>query len=169
MWGVDSGALESIIAFFYSGQCSLTFPSAVAVMDAANRLDVPSLSAAANSYVREALTVQTASTILSYSLQFKLADLTNTCLELVNSRCGREGGGHRAGTSRAAAPPSLGTAAAWLVCPSHLGAHPGAPPCRTCRPPHRTSPLACACCHCLHLCPQVQRRHQQQGLHTGQL
>lgn len=124
MWGVDSGALESIISFFYSGQCSLTFPSAVAVMDAANRLDVPSLSAAANSYVREALTVQTASTILSHSLQFKLADLTHTCLELVNSRCAA--GAHRAGTSRAAAPPRLGTA--WLICPcdSQLGAHPGA-------------------------------------------
>jgi hypothetical protein len=87
VWGVDSGALESIIEFFYSGQCSLTFPAAVAVVDAANRLDVPSLSAAANSYVREALGVGTVSTILSHSLQFKLADLTNTCLELVSSRC----------------------------------------------------------------------------------
>jgi hypothetical protein len=86
VWGVDSDALQSIIEFFYSGQCDLTFPTAVAVMDAANRLDVPSLSAAANTYVREALSVQTVSTTLTHALQFKLSDLTNTCLTLINEQ-----------------------------------------------------------------------------------
>lgn len=86
VWGVDSDALQSIIEFFYSGQCNLTFPNAVAVMDAANRLDVPSLSGAANTYVREALSVQTASTILTHALQFKLSELSNTCLSLINEK-----------------------------------------------------------------------------------
>lgn len=86
MWGVDSDALESIIEFFYSGICTLTFPGAVAVMDAANRLDVPSLSAAANTYVRDALSAHTATTVLAHSLQFKLTDLASTCLGLISDK-----------------------------------------------------------------------------------
>jgi hypothetical protein len=86
VWGVDSDALQSIIEFFYSGECRLTFPKAVAVMDAANRLDVPSLSGAANTYVREALAPQTASTILTHALQFKLGDLANSCLSVISDK-----------------------------------------------------------------------------------
>lgn len=86
MWGVDSDALQAIIEFFYSGECSLTFPNAVAVMDAANRLDVPSLSAAANTYVREALSVHTAVTILGHALQYKLSDLASSCLTIIHDK-----------------------------------------------------------------------------------
>lgn len=86
VWGVDSDALQAIIEFFYSGQCNLTFPSAVAVMDAANRLDVPSLSSAANSFVREALSVNTASTILGHALQFKLSELAGSCLTVIRDK-----------------------------------------------------------------------------------
>lgn len=86
MWGVDSDALQSIIEFFYSGQCLLTFPGAIGIMDAATRLDVPTLSAAAGSYVRAALGPTTVSTILDRAVRYKLHDLTGACLELIGDK-----------------------------------------------------------------------------------
>jgi hypothetical protein len=83
---VDSDALQAIIQFFYSGECLLTFPGAVAVMDAATRLDVPSLAAAAGSYVRGALAPATAPVILSRAVQYKLHDLSAACLQLIDER-----------------------------------------------------------------------------------
>lgn len=89
MWGVDSDALEATINFFYCGDCPLAFPGAISVLDAANRLDVPVLAAAADAYVRAALAPGTVTTALGLALQYKMADLTARCLELVRSRCGR--------------------------------------------------------------------------------
>lgn len=83
MWGVDSDALQSIISFFYSGECVLTFPSAIAIADAAGRLGVPNLAAAAHEYVREALSVNTAATILGHALRFKLSNLVTACQDLI--------------------------------------------------------------------------------------
>lgn len=88
VWGVDSDALEAIIQFFYSGECVLRFPGAVAVLDAATRLDVPVLAAAADSFVREVLHPSTVTTILGQALQFKMNDLSAGCFDYINNRWG---------------------------------------------------------------------------------
>jgi hypothetical protein len=86
VWGVDSDALESIISFFYSAECTLSYPGAVAVLDAATRLDVPALAAAAEEFIRETTHPTTVTTILTQSLQFKMSELAATCFDYINNR-----------------------------------------------------------------------------------
>jgi hypothetical protein len=87
VWGVDSDALESIISFFYSAECTLSHPGAVAVLDAATRLDVPALAAAAEQFIRETMHPSTVTTILAKSLKFKMSELAATCFDYINNRC----------------------------------------------------------------------------------
>jgi hypothetical protein len=86
VWGVDSDALEAIIQFFYSGECSLAFPGAIAVLDAATRLDVPALANAAEAFVRGAIAPNTVTTTLASSLQFRMNDLAATCFDYINNK-----------------------------------------------------------------------------------
>mgnify|MGYP001811258261 CR=1 FL=1 len=86
VWGVDSDALESIIYFFYSAECTLSYPGAVAELDAATRLDVPALAAAAEQFIRETMHPTTVTTILAQSLQFKMSELAATCFDYINNR-----------------------------------------------------------------------------------
>jgi len=51
VWGVDSDALEAIIQFFTLENAHWHF-LAIAVLDAATRLDVPALANAAEAFVR---------------------------------------------------------------------------------------------------------------------
>jgi hypothetical protein len=103
VWGVDSDALQAIIEFFYSGRCELSFPAAIAIMDAATRLDVPALATAADAYVRGALSINTVCTILSRAVQYKLHDLTAACLQLAADRCAHRRAVWVASRGRAAA------------------------------------------------------------------
>lgn len=92
VWGVDSDALESIVQFFYSGECLLTLDNGVAIMDAAVRLDVPVLAAAAERYVRTAAAAHASAalTVLGSALRFKIADLVIACVAAINTRCVQE-------------------------------------------------------------------------------
>lgn len=53
MLGVDSGALESVLRFFYTGECRMSFPTVVALCDAAQRLEVAGLAEACEEYISE--------------------------------------------------------------------------------------------------------------------
>ncbi|KAF8073156.1 SPL3 [Scenedesmus sp. PABB004] len=86
VWGVDSDALEAIIRFFYTAECTLSHPGAVAVLDAANRLDVPALAEAAGRYVRAALAPGTAASLLGQALHFKVTDLADACVAFIDAR-----------------------------------------------------------------------------------
>lgn len=86
VWGVDSDSLEAIIRFFYSGECLLRFPAAIGVLDAAIRLDVPVLAAAADKFTRGCLQPETVTTILGQSAQYKINDLVAACLDFVGNK-----------------------------------------------------------------------------------
>lgn len=86
VWGVDSDALEAIIRFFYTGECLLKFPEAVGVLDAAIRLDVPVLAAAADKFTRGCMHTATVTTILGQSAQYKINDLVAACLDFISSK-----------------------------------------------------------------------------------
>lgn len=86
VWGVDSDSLEAIIRFFYSGECLLRYPDAIGVLDAAIRLDVPVLAAAADSYIRGCMHSATVTTILSQSAQYKINNLVSACLDFASNK-----------------------------------------------------------------------------------
>ena len=64
MQGVDSDALETIIRYFYSGECPITISSAVPLLDAAIKLEVPGLMVACEQFVSQLLHPLTAVTFL---------------------------------------------------------------------------------------------------------
>jgi hypothetical protein len=51
--GVDSLALESVIRFFYTGECQLQAGSAIAVLDAAIKLEAKGLAAHVEGYINQ--------------------------------------------------------------------------------------------------------------------
>lgn len=62
--GVDSEALETVIRFFYTGECPITVASAVPILDAAIKLEVPGLVGACENFVNQLLHPLTAVTFL---------------------------------------------------------------------------------------------------------
>ncbi len=78
--GVDSDALEAVVRFFYEGRLVLTLANAVAVMDAAQRLQVDAVAEAAHGYVRSALGARTAMPLLLDALRYEADDLADECL-----------------------------------------------------------------------------------------
>ncbi|GBF90893.1 hypothetical protein Rsub_03748 [Raphidocelis subcapitata] len=81
--GVDSGALEAVVRFFYEGRLLLTPHNAVAVMDAAARLQVATVAEAARAYVRGALSARTAMALLVEALRFEVDDLVDEALACI--------------------------------------------------------------------------------------
>lgn len=78
--GVNSDALEAVVRFFYEGRVLLTLGNAVAVMDAAQRLQVRSVAEAARGYVQSMLSARTAVALMVEALQYDLEDLADECL-----------------------------------------------------------------------------------------
>lgn len=60
--------------------------SAVAVYDAAQRLEVPSLSGSLEAFLNEAMHPTTVCSILKQGLQFKVDEMVNTCLMYIKKR-----------------------------------------------------------------------------------
>lgn len=75
--GVDANALETIIAFFYSGECPITVATAIPLLDAAIKLDVPGLTAACEQFINQLLHPLTVVTFIEQSLAVKLDTVTD--------------------------------------------------------------------------------------------
>jgi hypothetical protein len=86
VWGVDSGALEAVLQFFYTGECVLTFQNMVAILDAAQRLEVRSLSHAADGYIGNMTFPNTVTTILRQAIHYKIDDLAAQCMKYITHR-----------------------------------------------------------------------------------
>jgi hypothetical protein len=86
VWGVDSAGLEAVLNFFYSGECLLCYDNMVAVMDAAQRLDVKPLLDACNAFISTMMFPYTVTTILRQATDFKLQALVQNCLSYITSR-----------------------------------------------------------------------------------
>jgi hypothetical protein len=81
--GVDSDALEAVVRYFYEGSLLLTTANAVAVADAAARLQVRPLADGARAFVRGALAGRTAVALLMDALRFEAEDLVEEALACV--------------------------------------------------------------------------------------
>ncbi|GIL59960.1 hypothetical protein Vafri_14603 [Volvox africanus] len=84
--GVDSLALESVVSFFYCGECLLTPATVVPIYDVCLKLEVPGLAAGCEQYLRQNLTPQTCSTFLEASVQLLLEQTIKQCLDYAKSR-----------------------------------------------------------------------------------
>ncbi|GIL92605.1 hypothetical protein Vretifemale_20120 [Volvox reticuliferus] len=84
--GVDSVALESVIGFFYSGECLLTPATVIPIYDVCLKLEIPGLAAGCEQYLRQNLTPQTCSTFLEASVQLLLEQTIKQCLDYAKSR-----------------------------------------------------------------------------------
>ncbi|GLI61733.1 hypothetical protein VaNZ11_004159 [Volvox africanus] len=84
--GVDSVALESVVSFFYSGECLLTPATVIPIYDVCLKLGVPGLAAGCEQYLRQNLTPQTCSTFLEASVQLLLEQTIKQCLDYAKSR-----------------------------------------------------------------------------------
>lgn len=83
--------------FFYEGALLLTPRNAAAVADAARRLRVDSVAAAARAYVRGHLAPGTAAGFLLQALQCGAEELTEECLVATLTQCAACGGGRPGG------------------------------------------------------------------------
>ncbi|GAX84352.1 hypothetical protein CEUSTIGMA_g11774.t1 [Chlamydomonas eustigma] len=84
--GVDSEALETVIRFFYTGECPITVSTAVPLLDAAIKLEVAGLSSACEQFVNQLLHPLTAVTFLEQSLHLKLDGITEVMTGYICSR-----------------------------------------------------------------------------------
>ncbi|GBF91731.1 hypothetical protein Rsub_04035 [Raphidocelis subcapitata] len=73
--GIDADALEAVLRFAYEGAALLTPSNAVAVYDAAARLQVRALAGAARGYARRVIAGATAVAMLAEALKFEVDEL----------------------------------------------------------------------------------------------
>eukprot|EP00798_Chlamydomonas_sp_ICE-L_P009810 gene9810-7698_t len=81
--GVDPTGLESVLKFFYTGECNLDHTNVIPVYDAAHRLDVPGLSAACEQFMRDILGPATACMLLQQTVQFLMQDYAEQCMTFI--------------------------------------------------------------------------------------
>lgn len=85
--GVDSAALESVISFFYRGECLLTPTVVVPIYDVCMKLEVPGLSSGCEQYIKHSLNPYTCPLYLEASVQLLLEPTIKQCLEFAEARC----------------------------------------------------------------------------------
>eukprot|EP00798_Chlamydomonas_sp_ICE-L_P027016 gene27016-2242_t len=84
--GVDGDALELILHFFYSGDCPIGMATALPLLDAAAKLEVPGLSAACEQYISQMLHPLTAAIFLEQALLLKVDSMSDTLLVWIRQR-----------------------------------------------------------------------------------
>lgn len=86
VWGVDSDALETVLHFFYSGTCSLSYSAVVHILDAAQRLGVDNLAEACETFIHDVLDPSTCCSLFKCSSQYKMEELSLQCLNYIRKR-----------------------------------------------------------------------------------
>ncbi|MEW5299088.1 MAG: hypothetical protein WDW36_002137 [Sanguina aurantia] len=84
--GVESGALELILRFFYTGECPITIPSVLSTYDVAVKLEVQGLSQACEAFLKVALNPSTCAAFLDQSLKMKIDSVAEMCLTFARNR-----------------------------------------------------------------------------------
>ncbi|KXZ41683.1 hypothetical protein GPECTOR_322g32 [Gonium pectorale] len=84
--GVDSEALESVVRFFYCGECLLSTATVVPIHDVCLKLEVPGLGAGCEAYVQQSLNPATCMTYLGAAVRLLLEPTIKLCLSYATSR-----------------------------------------------------------------------------------
>lgn len=84
--GVESGALELILRFFYTGECPITVPSVLSTYDVAVKLEVQGLSGACEVFIKAALSPNTCAAFLDQALKMKIDSVAELCLNFARNR-----------------------------------------------------------------------------------
>ncbi|PNG99462.1 hypothetical protein TSOC_014758, partial [Tetrabaena socialis] len=84
--GVDSAALETVLGYFYRGECLLSPATAVPIYDVCLKLEVPGLSAACEQYIQTNMNPHTCPVFLDAAVQLLLEHTQSMCLAYAASR-----------------------------------------------------------------------------------
>ncbi|KAJ9523816.1 hypothetical protein QJQ45_020003, partial [Haematococcus lacustris] len=81
VWGVDSDALEAVVACFYTGECQVDLATVVPILDAAQRLEVVALKSFCEQYIASIAQPSNCLTLATQAMMFKMEPLVEAMVQ----------------------------------------------------------------------------------------